>query len=727
VRKSIMNPVAWVIVLAGTSVSFGAEQWSVETGSATLYLNESSLEQCGFSVVLSRHGATQPATSEVSMSLLEGSTVEVRKTDGTVDGASDGSLKTDLGLVITVGNTTVEIGQLVLRPFVQGSSSRVVIVDGLSTSQSPLLDLGAVKCGIDSAFLAWESADVSIAPTLARALGNPELQGTLIGSMRGKAYFPGGLAEAGTEASLVPVEVGAAALDQVEVRGGNNGTNCWNPGEPAIGPDVIVGDIIDLSNYPAAGGIEAYAVGTTSCNIGSANLLWQDNTPNVPVIGQSFFRLHNGRFEQIGQGWLKYAFTALTQNACGCGCSGQGQTVLGVGCSDPYCCGLNGQQGSLGPKYQINAYTGSHPSNQPSCGGATPCTGTIARRLQVKVSDFDPVIYAGALYFAEAQYVTPDDAAAGHQFNNASYRRISIAAGTFEAGLMASTQREQPVIRAWKDTDPTVQESDVFVPNEGLVILAWKVTDLGGGQWHYEYALQNLNSDRSVRSFSVPIGSATITPGSIGFHDVDYHSGEVQDNTDWTPTIAGGAITWSTQTFAENANANALRWGTLFNFRFDANGPPTRIGVDLGLFKTGAVMTLNTSADGPFVCIPEECEDGNPCTDDGCGPTSCTNTFNTAACNDANNCTINDACSSGTCVGTPTVIIPGDVFPSGGNGILDVDDMICELLAFFDLGLCPEADIFPCGKPDGIIDVDDLSVVLGAFTQQYVCPVPCPP
>ena len=33
-------------------------------------------------------------------------------------------------------------------------------------------------------------------------------------------------------------------------------------------------------------------------------------------------------------------------------------------------------------------------------------------------------------------------------------------------------------------------------------------------------------------------------------------------------------MTWSTETFATNQNANAIRWGTLYNFRFDADRPP---------------------------------------------------------------------------------------------------------------------------------------------------------
>src|SRR5512134_408606 len=79
-------------------------------------------------------------------------------------------------------------------------------------------------------------------------------------------------------------------------------------GEPVVGTDVIVGELPDLSNNAAEGVFDAYAVGTTSCNKGNVPLNWfTGGTDNRhPVIGQNLFRLHNGRFEHIGQAWLKH-------------------------------------------------------------------------------------------------------------------------------------------------------------------------------------------------------------------------------------------------------------------------------------------------------------------------------------------------------------------------------------------------------------------------------------
>lgn len=575
------------IIAFCSSTAWGGERWNLESARLALAPNVSPNGGSRLAVIQSKNEAMHPANS---VFLIEA----------------------DTGLVFMSANLTKEIERLAIHVDDDQNPSMLFITDGASFSDEALLILPIAKFGFDdqSGKLTFESADAMIAPALAKALGDPGLAGMSIGGLRGTAFSADGPTAAAVEVGAGYDVADAESAEAGEVRGGNNGTDCWNVGEPLIGPDVIVGDLIDITNYGISFGIKAYAVGTTSCNIGSSNLLWFDDTPNVPVIGQNMFRLKNGRFEQIGQGWLKYAFTALTQNACGCGCNGQGGTVLGVGCSDPYCCGLNGEQSDLGPKYEVNPVTGAHPGLP-----ANPSyTGTIARRLQVPTFDVDPTLNAGALYFVEGQYVTPDDAAAGNQLNNASYRPINISPGTFNASLAGSTQRGKPGIRAWKDNDPLVSEAEVVVPSDGKLILAHKVTDLGNGFWHYEYALQNLNSDRSVGSFSIPMDDLT-TVQNIGFRGVVYHSGEPFDSSSWVATRGNGFLTWSTTPHDQYPNANAIRWGTLYNFRFDAQSPPTPVDATLGLFKPGTPSQVSLAASGPQFapCGPASCDDGVFC------------------------------------------------------------------------------------------------------------------
>lgn len=394
---------------------------------------------------------------------------------------------------------------------------------------------------------------------------------------------------------------------------------------------------------------------------------------------------------------------------------------MGVGCSDPYFAGLNGFQGDLGPKYEVNAFTGEHPSL-----AANPSySGSIARRLQVSIADLNPAQNGGGLYFVEGHYVTPDDAAAGNHFNNASYRRIDIASGRWNASQADSTQREQPAIRAWQDVDPTVVESDVFILGEGMLILAAKSTDLLNGFYQYEYALANVNSDRSAGAFSIPIVDDAIVQ-NIGFHDVAYHSGEPFDGTDWTATRANGAITWATTPHASNPNANALRWGTLYNFRFEANLPPAAIEATIGLFKPGTPASVSASTSGPAFCVDAICDDSNPCTMDVCGNPSCVHEPIEAVCDDADDCTIEDACLAGVCSGTPIVVLYGDIAPDVRDLIVELTDLLCGVQGFADAAACPQADIAPCGG-DGEIDAGDILALLDAFSGLFACPHAFPP
>jgi len=43
-------------------------------------------------------------------------------------------------------------------------------------------------------------------------------------------------------------------------------------------------------------------------------------------------------------------------------------------------------------------------------------------------------------------------------------------------------------------------------------------------------------------------------------------------------------------------NANAIRWGTLYNIRFDANTAPLLMRGTIGFFKTGAPMEVQVLA-----------------------------------------------------------------------------------------------------------------------------------
>ena len=367
-------------------------------------------------------------------------------------------------------------------------------------------------------------------------------------------------------------------------------------------PDVIVydvgvngSDLNDIAYYGQNGGIAAYSIATQSCNSGTEPVDWFDSGGDTrhPVIGQNMFRLANGRFEQIGQSWLKHGFCAVNEIEAFCApCSATNCDTLGIGCADTYWATLNDGGGGRSKRF-VNATLGSHVES----GIAPSGNATIRGRLQVAVADIDPALNPGAEYFIEGHYVTADDAAAGNSSNNATWRRVVVnSVSNVDGG--GNSHRVFPGIFAWQDMDPSVVIKVAMNPEvpgyKTAFYLAYRVTTAGPGTWHYEYAIQNLSSDQSAGSYTVPVPPGVIVT-NIGFHDVAYHSGDPYDGTDWPGVRNAGDVNWATTPFGTNANANAIRWGTLYNFRFDTNSPPTTGSVDIGLFKTGPLSSLTVN------------------------------------------------------------------------------------------------------------------------------------
>ncbi|MBL8880873.1 MAG: hypothetical protein JNG88_17300 [Phycisphaerales bacterium] len=354
------------------------------------------------------------------------------------------------------------------------------------------------------------------------------------------------------------------------------------------GPDVIVGDLPATAHYGPLSGVHAYAVGTTSCNLGDQPLEWVDNTNQHPVITQNVYRLSNGRFEQLGQGWMKHGFCALQGTVCSACTPGGSCAALFPGCSDPYSASLNGSQSGLGSKMDVNATTGAFPypfTGQGASGDA------LFKRIRVNESDLTT---PGALYFVSSHYVHPDEPAFGTQYNNKSYRRVTVGTG-FVLNVADTTQRQKYALQAWQAHDTGVQLTNVDVAGDGRFVFGVKVIDLGGGAYRYEYAVENYNSHRSGYSFRVPFPTGTVVTNA-GFRDVDYHSGDPVDNTNWNVSITSSDISWTAPTtFAQNPNSNALRWDTIYNFWFEANAPASSGAVTLTLFRPGTPTDISAT------------------------------------------------------------------------------------------------------------------------------------
>jgi hypothetical protein len=196
-------------------------------------------------------------------------------------------------------------------------------------------------------------------------------------------------------------------------------------------------------------------------------------------------------------------------------------------------------------------------------------------------------------------------------YNNVSYRRYSVngTGSPFTFSPVGSTQRQKPAINAW--TGASQVEFRPAPGADGLGVVGYKVTNPSPGVWHYEYAVYNQNMDRGIQSFSVPTGSG-VTLSNVGFQAPPQHPGTDADGTvgnagfsssPWAADQSGSAVTWGSETMAVNANANAIRWGTMYTFRFDSNRPPQTVNATIGFFKTGGPITVAVQGPTPAAAV----------------------------------------------------------------------------------------------------------------------------
>ena len=434
----------------------------------------------------------------------------------------------------------------------------------------------------------------------AKALGRPSDAGSIVGKISvGAAMQPIEITQVvnGKPKSVVmpPLSQGAS------------------PGAATLvpGPDIIVGDLPDMVQVGSEGSQVGLGVATTSCNNGDqpVNFHALPETDH-PFFPQNFYRMSGGadnleRFEQIGQAWIKHAFGADELDECNLGCDTSNCvqfSQLCPGCADPYLADENGWYQLLGSRAWVNPFTGFFLSDPDPTNHTGHNDIGASHRIRVNVSDLNTTLNAGATYFAEAQYLTPQEYAwcqahpgQCNMYNNASYRQFLVSGTTnFTFSPVGETLRMKPAINGW--TGAMVNQVEPDPGNDGIWFMGYKVSNPTAGVYHYEYALYNQNLDRAIQSFSVPLGvGANIS--NIGFHAPPQEPGWANDNipggqgyssAEWAVTQDGSSITWSTETFAQNQAANAIRFGTLYNFRFDADQPPQSADATVGFFKTGS-------------------------------------------------------------------------------------------------------------------------------------------
>jgi hypothetical protein len=398
--------------------------------------------------------------------------------------------------------------------------------------------------------------DLRLAPEAARALGDEEFTNKAVGVMElaGPVTIPG-----------PPDEPEGA---------------CTNPNWGLPDNDasmILIGDVAMVAQQPPTGTAVLVAVtpSATVGNVGSTDVPWYEkfsgtfppyNNDQHPYLIWNMYRLANGVLEQIGVSPVKHAFLTINSN-CAC----DPGHILWVGCQDTYGIGNNDSIFDLTTRPEVTASTGVWQRCgsifDPDCNGVQNNppgrSNPMDRRMAVAVADFG---VPGAIYYFDSWYIVRDDT----NIFNMGWRTVvpHLQSGNWLFNPFGP-MNIGVVIDQWVNPaspGPNAQSVPITTPR-GHLRVAMKAFALDGGQWRYEYGVQNFDFDPRIKSFSVPLPPGVVATNP-GFHDPD------QDGANnWAATIAGGTITWR----APSAAA-AQDYGTLYNFRFTANAAPTAVG-----------------------------------------------------------------------------------------------------------------------------------------------------
>lgn len=377
---------------------------------------------------------------------------------------------------------------------------------------------------------------------------------------------------------------------------------------PSTGPDLITGDLPAVQQFGRSGDEVGLAVGTISCNAGDAPVTFtQTPSTNHPVAAINLYRLTPTRIEQIGQSWVMHTFAPLQNNTCGFGCAGGcGADRLCPGCASPHTTTTAAAQNNLSSRAWVQPFAGVLSASAFSHAGHSH--NGASHRMAVVDADLtqDDPGNAAAQYLVEAQHIAPEDSAAGNQFNNVSHRLYSVTGNSGETYAFAPigpAVAMSPALDGWSGATQALIEPAPGV--DGRAWIAFLVTGPVEGIWHYEYAVYNMNLDRAIESLTVPTGCAAIS--NVTFHAPRNAPGFPSDGTAgsagysndaWQFVAGSSSASWATEPVAVNPNANAIRWGTLYNFAFDADRPPTAVAATIGLFKTGDTFAVAVAGPG---------------------------------------------------------------------------------------------------------------------------------
>lgn len=323
--------------------------------------------------------------------------------------------------------------------------------------------------------------------------------------------------------------------------------------------------------YP--GGEVGLSMRNTMCNPGSVSIPWYAQMQeNHPKFGFLITRVSGGRMEQISdRSYCKHAFTSASTSG-GCGpCNGIGGNNMGVTCSDTYSAGNNAGRSNLGPPAEIDPWLGTwnhigsyFDQGDPNVGspgnmdgnGNTINVGSDEVKNRVTIKEAD-LLTPGATYYYGIQLIHQGEALANRGDNIKSRGfQPTWNGSSWTVANTAVGEAFGSILQHWSGATVNMGTNGT---SDGRIFVAAKTTSLGGGNYHYEYAVHNVDNSRAAATFRVPIDAAG-TASNFSFRDIDTNA-----LNNWTAARVGNEIV-----FTAPGN-NPLEWNTIYNFGFDCN------------------------------------------------------------------------------------------------------------------------------------------------------------
>ena len=508
----------------------------------------------------------------------------------------------------------------------------------------------------DNRTFTMHAADVRVSGALAARLHSPALAGQFVGGISwntsvvrtGSNALPDtvcnpfpwpGVAVPGVPGATYEQDLFMKTFPTIDVVGcamSNLTGHCDGPG----GDDGVVAYSLAtlLKDNVNSGSIEPTIPGDplgTSTALYSATIAWYmmfnpdqdppnsqqppyDNDQQAYILWNLYRFNADGSLEQVGRSGLKHAYHANTGGACLDNCNSS--HALGRGCEDEYSTGDNDNPANMGPRSEVVPATGIWGR----CGSIwdTQCTGNRqppnppgdpygngndgwTQVMKTRETQLDPAVNPGATYLLEAWYVARDDI---NIYNSMATEQITPTWVEGSPGVWLPANptgyRLGPAIDRWVDptNPPANSENTELAPAEGgHVKVAVKATDLGGGNWRYDYAVVNLDFSRAVvvppdngydprvvsnqgfDSFSIPLtaGSSVI---ATSFRD-NANTGDQP----WTVTVGSDNVTW-------NSAGTTLDWGSMYAFSVTTNVAPGSGSASLHVALAGSPAAYDVAS-----------------------------------------------------------------------------------------------------------------------------------